>query len=92
MFGADWLNGSEREPLTALEPGLFRLGDEPWTPERMRFDTVVDGAYQRAIYSGTPYCRAFPRSVKRPRGMVDSSRRVTSSGRGLRVARIRLRG
>jgi CubicO group peptidase (beta-lactamase class C family) len=59
VFGADWLNGSEREPLTALERGLFRMRDEPWTPERARFDTVVDGAYQRAIYSGTPYYRAF---------------------------------
>jgi hypothetical protein len=35
------------------------VGDEPWTPERARFDTVVDGAYRRAIYSGTPYYRAF---------------------------------
>ena len=59
VFGADWLNGSQREPLTALEPGLFRLGDDPWTPERLRFDTVVAGACQRAVYSGTPYYRAF---------------------------------
>jgi hypothetical protein len=59
VFGADWLNGSERGRLTALEPGLFRLGDEPWTPERLRFDTVVSGLCQRAFYSGTPYYRAF---------------------------------
>jgi hypothetical protein len=26
---------------------------------RVRFDTVVGGAYQRAIHSGTPYYRAF---------------------------------
>jgi CubicO group peptidase (beta-lactamase class C family) len=58
VFGADWL-GSWREPLVALEPGLFRLGGAPWTPERLRFDTVIDGACQRAIHSGTPYYRAF---------------------------------
>jgi hypothetical protein len=35
------------------------MGDEPWTPELVRFDTVVGGACQRAIYSGTLYYRAF---------------------------------
>ena len=59
VLGTDWGAGSEREPLTPLEPGLFRIGDAPWTPERLRFDTLVEGAYQRAIRSGTPYYRAF---------------------------------
>jgi CubicO group peptidase (beta-lactamase class C family) len=60
VYGADWLSGSEREPLAELEPGLFRLGEKPWTPERVRFDTAVGGgAYWRAILSGTPYYRAF---------------------------------
>jgi Beta-lactamase len=59
VFGLDWLNGSEREPLIALESGLFRIGGEPWTPERLRFDGLLNGTYQRAILSGTPYYRAF---------------------------------
>ena len=37
----------------------FRVGEREWSPERMRFDTVVDGLAQRAVFSGTPYYRAF---------------------------------
>ena len=59
VLGTDWMNGSDRIALTALGDDLFRVGDEPWTPERLRFDTLVDGAHQRAILSGTPYYRAF---------------------------------
>ena len=59
VYGADWLDGSERQPLIELEPRLFRLGEKPWTPERLRFDTLVDGVCWRAILSGTPYYRAF---------------------------------
>ena len=56
VLGTDWLKGSEREPLTPVESGLARSHGPP---ERMRFDTVLDGAYQRAFYSGTPYYRTF---------------------------------
>ena len=59
VLGTDWMNGSYRIALTALDDDLFRVGDEPWTPERLRFDTLIDGAHQRAILSGTPYYRAF---------------------------------
>jgi hypothetical protein len=30
-----------------------------WSPERLLFDTEIDGRAQRAVYSGTPYYRAF---------------------------------
>jgi CubicO group peptidase (beta-lactamase class C family) len=59
VLGADWLNGSERLPLTALDDGLFRVGDSEWSPERLRFDTILDGLAQRATLSGMPYYRAF---------------------------------
>ena len=32
VLGTDWLKGSEREPLTPVESGLFRVGAQPWTP------------------------------------------------------------
>jgi hypothetical protein len=60
VFGTDWTDGSERHPLTPVGDGRgFRLGEPDWTPERMRFDTMVNGRAQRAILSGTPYYRAF---------------------------------
>ena len=57
VLGTDWLNGSERFPLTPLDAAGFRVGEPDWTPEWVRFDTVVDGLAQRAVYSGTPYYR-----------------------------------
>ena len=59
VMGTDWLNGSERLPLVPLGDDGFRVGDIPWSPERLRFDTVIGGRAQRAIFSGTPYYRAF---------------------------------
>jgi hypothetical protein len=53
------MNGSERLPLTPLDGDRFRVGEPDWSPERMHFDTVIDGRAQRAVYSGTPYYRAF---------------------------------
>jgi len=53
------MNGSERLPLTPIDAGGFRVGEADWSPERMRFDTIIDGRAQRAVYSGTPYYRAF---------------------------------
>ena len=54
----DWLDGSNRTPLTALGEGLFRVGAAEWSPERLRFDTIVNDRAQRAVFSGTPYYRA----------------------------------
>ena len=59
VLGIDWTGGSERHPLTPVGPADFRVGDPEWTPERLRYDTVVDGLAQRAVLSGTPYYRAF---------------------------------
>jgi hypothetical protein len=59
VLGTDWVDGSWRAPLVALDDGAFRVGEEPWLPERIRFDTVIDGRAQRAAYRGTSYYRAF---------------------------------
>lgn len=59
VMGTDWLNGSQRFPLVPIDVDAFRVGDVDWSPERLRFDTVIDGLAQRAHYSGTPYYRAF---------------------------------
>jgi CubicO group peptidase (beta-lactamase class C family) len=50
---------AEHHPLTALPNGSFRVGDAAWRPERLRFDTPIDGKAQRAVYSGNPYYRTF---------------------------------
>lgn len=47
------------EPLIPLADGLFRVGDEERSPERLRFDTVLDGQALRADLSGCPYYRTF---------------------------------
>ena len=45
-----WLNGVT--PLIAQGDGAFRVGSEPWSPERARFDADLDGRPQRLIFSG----------------------------------------
>jgi CubicO group peptidase (beta-lactamase class C family) len=59
VLGTDWVDGSWRAPLVPLDDGTFRVGEEPWLPERIAFDTVIDGRAQRASYRGTSYYRAF---------------------------------
>ncbi len=49
----------ERAPMTPLVSGDFRVGERDWSPERLRFDTVIDGVAQRALLSGAPYTRTF---------------------------------
>ena len=51
-----WPDG-ERE-LEVLDEGEFRVG-EPWAPDRLRFETIVDGRPQQAVYNGHPYWRSF---------------------------------
>jgi D-alanyl-D-alanine carboxypeptidase len=43
-------------PLEPLPDGCFRAGDE-WSPERVRFDAVVDGQALTADFSGEAYYR-----------------------------------
>jgi hypothetical protein len=47
------------EPLAPLGDGLFRPGDDPRSPERLRFDAIVDGRALRANYSGCDLARAL---------------------------------
>lgn len=46
----------QEEPLTRLPGGAFRVGAE-WSPERLRFDAVVEGRALRANLSGADYYR-----------------------------------
>jgi D-alanyl-D-alanine carboxypeptidase len=49
----------EEEPLVQVERSLFRAGPDSRSPERLRFDTVVDGHALRANLSGEYYYRTF---------------------------------
>jgi CubicO group peptidase (beta-lactamase class C family) len=53
----DELRYHER-PLRALPDGSFRAG-EPWSPDRIRFDTIIDGRATRAVYDCAPMYRTF---------------------------------
>jgi len=53
-----WPWGDE-DPLLPLEDGTFRLGAEPYSPERVRFDQIVGGHALRATLSGCAYYRFF---------------------------------
>jgi D-alanyl-D-alanine carboxypeptidase len=45
-------------PLELRSDGSFRVG-EPWSPDRIRFDTPIDGRATRAVYDCAPYYRTF---------------------------------
>lgn len=44
--------------LTPLPDGTFRVG-EAWSPDRVRFDAVVEGRATRAIFDAAPFYRTF---------------------------------
>lgn len=44
-------------PLTLLPDGSWRAGEKDWSPERIRFDAVIDGRPMRAIASGVDHLR-----------------------------------
>lgn len=46
-------------PLTAMGDGLFRLGAEEWSPERLRFGPIVNGRATRMRVSGVEFRRSF---------------------------------
>jgi CubicO group peptidase (beta-lactamase class C family) len=46
------------KPLTRLGEVKFRVGEEEWSPERLRFDAFVDGKALRANLSGETYYRS----------------------------------
>jgi D-alanyl-D-alanine carboxypeptidase len=51
-----WPWGPE-EALAPLDDGSFRIGEEEWSPERLRFDALLDGEALRANRSGCDYYR-----------------------------------
>jgi hypothetical protein len=44
-------------PLTRLPDGAWRVGEKPWSPERVCFDAEAGGRPMRAILSGADYLR-----------------------------------
>ena len=44
--------------LTPLADGTWHVGDG-WSPDRLRFDTVVTGVAQHAVYNAVRYSRSF---------------------------------
>jgi hypothetical protein len=45
------------QPLLPSKDGSFQVGEEEGNPEKLRFDTVVDGRALRAWLPGWPYYR-----------------------------------
>jgi D-alanyl-D-alanine carboxypeptidase len=48
----DWPWWSPEDELISLADGSFRVGAEEWSPERLRFDAVVEGQALRASLTG----------------------------------------
>jgi D-alanyl-D-alanine carboxypeptidase len=46
-------------PLAPLPDGSFRVGDESWRPDRMRFEDLADGRANRLVYDGGSWFRSF---------------------------------
>jgi hypothetical protein len=42
-----------------LADGTFQIGEDKLSPERLRFDTIIDGQALRALLSGSEYYRFF---------------------------------
>jgi CubicO group peptidase (beta-lactamase class C family) len=55
--GKLWVGNTDA--LTPLADGSWRLGGDDWSPERVRFDAVVNGRPTRMLYSGLPFVRRF---------------------------------
>jgi D-alanyl-D-alanine carboxypeptidase len=54
----DVLDADPDRPLVPLADGSFHVGDEH-SPDRVAFDTVIDGNATRAIYDCGPFYRTF---------------------------------
>ena len=46
-------------PVTPLGGGIFRVGAEDWSPERLTFGPVVNGRATRMKFSGVEFHRTF---------------------------------
>ena len=51
--------GEAELELVPLDDGSFRVGVEPWRPERIRFEDVADGVTLRAVLDGASWHRTF---------------------------------
>ena len=51
----------DEEPLEPLGDGIFRVGEDDRSPERIRFDTILNGQALRANLSCGDYYRTFTR-------------------------------
>jgi D-alanyl-D-alanine carboxypeptidase len=49
----------ETHALTQLPDGSFRAGDPAWSPERLRFDTPLEGRFVRLWHGATAFHRPF---------------------------------
>jgi D-alanyl-D-alanine carboxypeptidase len=59
LMVAPCLYPSDELELVPLPEGRFRVGAADWLPDRLWFDTVVDGRAIRAVYDGAPFYRTF---------------------------------
>ncbi len=59
LLVAPWLYPSDEMALVPLPDGAFRVGTDAWIPDRLSFDTVIDGWATRAVYDGQPFYRTF---------------------------------
>ena len=50
-------DGFHEQPLVRSSDGSFRVGEDPGSPERLRFDAITEGRALRAWLSGWPYYR-----------------------------------
>ena len=55
-FEGDALDWGGDLPMTELPDGSFRVG-KAWAPDRVRFDTEVDGRARRAVLDAAPFYR-----------------------------------
>ena len=56
---APWLYPADELELAPLPGGGFRVGSPEWLPDRLSFDTAIDGHATRAVYDGLPFYRTF---------------------------------
>jgi D-alanyl-D-alanine carboxypeptidase len=59
LLVAPWLSPVDELDLVPLPGGGFRVGTPEWLPDRLAFDTVIDGRATRAVYDGLPFYRTF---------------------------------
>ena len=59
LLTAPWLEPDDELDLVPLPDGRFRVGTREWLPDRLSFDTVIEGRARRAVYDGAPFYRTF---------------------------------